>query len=138
MGGRRSTKQLIDAMNFKIFFTAFSLLVVALTFQSCYRDNEEDLYGSSTTCDTTNIVYSGRIQAIIANNCLTGCHSQAAGSAGIILEGYVNLKNEIINGSVMCAIRHEGCSPMPKNSPKLSDCDINNLQRWIDRGYPEN
>jgi hypothetical protein len=123
---------------FKIFAFALTFAVVIASLNSCYRDNEEDLYGNSQTCDTVNLVYSGRIQAIIANNCLAGCHSQQAGSAGIILEGYINLKNEIMNGQVMCAIRHEGCSPMPKNSAKLSNCDINALQKWIDTGYPEN
>lgn len=122
----------------KIFTFALGIAVVAVSLNSCYRDNEEDLYGNTQTCDTTNFTYNSRIQGIIANNCLTGCHSQQAGSAGIILEGYVNLKNEVMGGQVMCSIRHEGCSPMPKNSPKLSNCDIDALQQWIDNGYPEN
>ncbi|MEZ4799597.1 MAG: hypothetical protein R2809_07470 [Flavobacteriales bacterium] len=105
---------------------------------SCYYDNEEELYSGTASCDTTNNVYNGTIQAIIARSCVGGCHEQAVGSAGIILDSYVNLKNEVMNGQVMCSIRHEGCSPMPKNQNKLSDCDINNLQAWIDSGYPEN
>ncbi|MFY8139043.1 MAG: hypothetical protein ACOVMR_13100 [Flavobacteriales bacterium] len=122
----------------KVFVIALFALALASTFNSCYYDNEEELYAANAVCDTTNNVYNGRITAIISQSCLSGCHEQAVGSAGIILEGYTNLKNEIINGTVMCAIRHEGCSPMPKNQNKLSDCDINNLQNWIDKGYPEN
>lgn len=120
-----------------IFFVILSLSAITI-FNSCYYDNEEELYAGSTVCDTTNNVYNGTIQAIIARSCVGGCHEQAVGSAGIILDSYVNLKNEIMNGQVMCSIRHEGCSPMPKNQSKLSDCDINNLQAWIDSGYPEN
>jgi hypothetical protein len=112
----------------KVFVIALFALALASTFNSCYYDNEEELYAATATC----------ITAIISQSCLSGCHEQAVGSAGIVLEGYTNLKNEIINGTVMCAIRHEGCSPMPKNQNKLSDCDINNLQNWIDKGYPEN
>lgn len=119
----------------------FSLLIVysaMLVLNSCYYDNEEELYSGTSVCDTTNNVYNGTIQAIIARSCVGGCHEQAVGSAGIILDSYVNLKNEVMNGQVMCAIRHEGCSPMPKNQGKMNDCDISNIQRWIDKGYPEN
>ncbi len=120
-----------------IYSLVFSLFGLT-SIQSCYFDNEEELYPNQAVCDTTRNVYNGRIQEIIGTSCLPGCHEQAVGSAGIILQGYVNLKNEIMNGQVMCSIRHDGCSPMPKNQPKLSDCDINNLQNWIDKGYPEN
>lgn len=125
-------------MKLRLFIFFLGMASMAVTLHSCYRDNEEDLYGGSQNCDTTNLVYNGRIKTIVSNSCLSGCHSQVAGSGGIILEGYINLKNEAMNGQVMCAIRHQGCNPMPRNSAKLSDCDINALQKWIDTGYPEN
>ncbi|MFZ4785095.1 MAG: hypothetical protein ACOYLH_06415 [Flavobacteriales bacterium] len=124
-------------INLGILLIALSLL--AVSFDSCYYDNEEYLYGGTTTCDSTRVAtYNGDVQTIIANNCFGGCHEQASGSGGIVLEGYVNLKNETMNGDVMCSIRHEGCSPMPKSSPKMSDCDIQLLEKWIADGYPEN
>ena len=125
-------------MKIRILFLSIIVLGIAISLHSCYYDNEEYLY-SGAGCDTTlTATYSGGIEAIIANNCFGGCHEQASGSAGIILEGYVNLKNEVVNGDVMCTIRWEGCSPMPKNSPKLSSCNITLLETWIANGYPEN
>ncbi|MFM1998759.1 MAG: hypothetical protein RL204_706 [Bacteroidota bacterium] len=126
-------------MKIKILYLSLLIAGVAISLHSCYYDNEEYLYSGSSVCDTTiAATYTGGVQAIIANNCFGGCHEQASGSAGIILEGYVNLKNEVVNGDVMCTIRWEGCSPMPKNSPKLSTCDITLLETWIANGYPEN
>lgn len=126
-------------MKIKILYLSLLIAGVAISLHSCYYDNEEYLYSGSSVCDTTiAATYAGGVQAIIANNCFGGCHEQASGSAGIILEGYVNLKNEVVNGDVMCTIRWEGCSPMPKNSPKLSTCDITLLETWIANGYPEN
>lgn len=125
-------------MKIKILYLSLLIAGIAISLHSCYYDNEEYLY-SGDGCDTTlAATYNGGVQAIIANNCFGGCHEQASGSAGIILEGYVNLKNEIVNGDVMCTIRWEGCSPMPKNSPKMSTCDITLLETWIANGYPEN
>lgn len=126
-------------MKFKFSLLILALSLMAVSFDSCYYDNEEYLYGGSANCDTTRVAtYNGDIKTIISNNCFGGCHEQASGSAGIILEGFVNLKNEVMNGDVMCSIRHEGCSPMPKNLAKMSDCDINLLEKWIANGYPEN
>jgi hypothetical protein len=125
-------------MKIRILFLSIMVLGIAISLHSCYYDNEEYLY-SGAGCDTTlTATYTGGIESIIANNCFGGCHEQASGSAGIILEGYVNLKNEIVNGDVMCTIRWEGCSPMPKNSPKMSTCNIALIETWIANGYPEN
>lgn len=124
--------------NSSIRITLF-LVAVFSFLSSCYYDNEEYLYSGSTTCDTTDFTFSTRINPIISSSCLPGCHSQAAGSGGIVLEGYVNITNSANSGDLMCVISHQsGCSPMPKNSPKLPDCDIQAVQRWIDNGTPEN
>jgi hypothetical protein len=122
------------SFRFTLFFIAtFSML------SACYYDNEETLYSGSANCDTTDFAFSTRINPIIENSCLSGCHSQASGSGGIVLEGYINITNSAASGDLMCVISHQsGCSPMPKNSPKLSDCDIQAVQRWIDNGTPDN
>lgn len=125
----------MKALKVSLFFVALITL-----FVSCYYDNEEYLYGGNTNCDTTDFTFATRVYPIIENNCLSGCHSQSSGSGGIVLEGYVNVVNSAASGDLMCTILQNGggCSPMPKNSPKLSDCDINAVQTWIDNGSPEN
>ena len=122
----------------KIFFTGF---VVFLIFMgSCYYDSEEALYPVySSSCDTTNVTYSGTIAPMIKNNCLA-CHSNAAApSAGgnIAIENYADVvaKQQNITG----AIKHTGTySPMPKNGAMLKSCLLTQWDIWIKKGMPNN
>lgn len=104
----------------------------------CYYDNEEFLYPTNASCDTTNIKYSTLVLPMLQNNCL-GCHSQASASGNVILEGYNNVKTYATNGKLYGVIAQtQGFSPMPKNGSKLKDCDISNLKRWVDAGALNN
>jgi hypothetical protein len=121
-----------------IFLAALLLALAVLFAGGCYYDVESELYPNQGTGDPNNFTYSGRVLPIIQNYCLS-CHSQAQGSGGIVLEGYVNIRNSAVAGSLLCAIRHaSGCSPMPQNSPKLAESDITAIQNWVDAGAPEN
>lgn len=108
----------------------------------CYYDNNEDLYPQQP-CDTTNVTYSATIAPIISNHCYA-CHSNstaATSGSGISWEGYANLDGylDLFSGTLLGAIRHEnGFLPMPKDAPKLSDCDIRKIEIWISQGHPDN
>ena len=108
----------------------------------CYYDNSEDLY-PQPPCDTTNVTYSNTIAPIISSNCYA-CHSNstsATSGSGISWEGYANLDGylDLFSGTLLGAIRHEnGFLPMPKDQPKLSDCDIRKIEIWISQGHPDN
>jgi hypothetical protein len=57
---------------------------------------------------------------------------------GISLEGYNNVVNIADDGRLLGVVRHEAGYPaMPKNSPKLPDCDIRQLEIWIENGTPQ-
>lgn len=120
--------------------TLFFALVVLVSFQACYYDNEEELY-PNITCNTDNIKYSSDINAILTTRCLS-CHNAASASsigAGINLEGYNNLKVWIDNNRFMGAIRHSaGFSPMPKGGSKLPDCELKKIESWANAGFPNN
>jgi mono/diheme cytochrome c family protein len=116
-----------------------SVITIAMV-ASCYYDNEEALYPSyNSTCDTTNVTYSGTIAPILSSNCLS-CHSNAnAASFGnnIRLENYADVVSRApaIEGS----IKHTGnYSPMPKNGGKLKDCSITQFDIWVKNGMPNN
>ena len=119
------------------------LFVIALGVQSCYYDNEEELYPNFGTCDTSNVTYSGVVTPIIQQNCYS-CHSNAQSAiigSGISLEGHANISCFIgANQTVFLnAIQHlAGASAMPKNSAKMSDCNINKIKAWINAGMPNN
>lgn len=117
------------------------LFLFPLLLSACYFDNEEDLYGNpaDADCDVTDVSFSADVNPIIQANCITGCHSAVNQSFGIVLETYDQIKNEAQNERFFKSINHEsGASPMPKNRPKLPQCDIDKIKAWIDAGLPNN
>lgn len=94
-------------------------------------------------CDSVNVTFSETIFPIVQNNCL-GCHSGPDPNGGISLENY----NAIVSaasiepgnqGSLLGAVTWAtGNTPMPENGPQISDCDITQIQKWIDDGMPDN
>ena len=106
-------------------------------FTSCYYDSEEDLYPASG-CNTTNLSYVANIQPIFERNCYS-CHSAAANTANVTLEGHSNLMNHVNSGRLLGAIRHEsGFTPVPQSASKLIACDIAKIEQWIADGSPNN
>ncbi len=92
----------------------------------------------SSSCDTTAFSFSGRIQPLISTWCV-GCHNSTSPGGGYDLSTYSGIKTSIINGRLLGTFKQDaGFSPMPKNSAKLSDCDINAVAKWINSGYPNN
>ncbi len=90
------------------------------------------------SCDTTNISYAMHIKPTIENNC-TGCHSGSSPAGGISISNYNELKAIASNGSLIGTIEHKsGYSPMPKGMTKLSDCQIKQINIWINDGMQNN
>ena len=101
---------------------------------SCYYDNEEYLYPQPVGCDTVNISYSGVIAPILSDNC-NGCHGGSSPTAGIATDNYDDLKIIVDNGKFWGSINHEtGYTQMPKDKPRLSECDLKKINIWINNG----
>jgi hypothetical protein len=116
------------------------ILLIALT-TGCYYDSEERLYPKiSSPCDDVNVTFSKTITPIL-HSCQT-CHSNsnaASEGSGIKLENYNDVKSYIINGRLMGAINHlNGYAAMPQGGGKLADCEISQLQKWINDGTLNN
>lgn len=95
------------------------------------KDNE-----CNDGCDTTNVTFSETIWPMMQKYC-TGCHSTVNPGGGITIASYGDLVALAGNGSLMGSIRYEsGYAKMPTNQ-QLSDCNINLLQKWIHKGFPE-
>ena len=113
------------------------VLFLVFGFGSCYYDVEEDLY-PTTECSTTDMSYQTDILPILQNNCYQ-CHDAANNFGGITLEGFDQIKTFVNNNQLLGVIRHEaGFSPMPKNSAKLLECEIEKIESWITNGAPNN
>lgn len=91
-----------------------------------------------SACDTTSFAYSSRIRPLLDTWCV-GCHNPASAGGGYDLSSYSGVVSTITAGSLIGAINHSsGFIPMPQNGPKLSDCDVTAVQKWIASGYPQN
>lgn len=112
---------------------------ILLLFQSCYYDNEEELYEFyylQNNCDSiSSISFTNDIMPIVQGNCsLSGCHI-AGGSGNGIFESYAGIKAKVDNGSLHQRVVVE--KSMPPSQP-LNSCQINKIHAWINAGAPNN
>jgi cytochrome c553 len=91
-----------------------------------------------SSCDTTNVTYSGRISPLLNVWCV-GCHNSNNAGGGFDLSTYAGVVNSITQSRLLGSIKHaSGFSAMPQNTNKLSDCDISAVEKWVNNGYPNN
>jgi hypothetical protein len=118
-------KQLINISTF---------IVGVFILSSCYYDVEEQLYPGAEVCNNTNVTYALTIEPLIVSKC-QGCHNNNVSSGSITLEGYANIKTQADNGNLLGTVSHaSGFSAMPKNEPKLPECQIESIEIWITNG----
>jgi len=114
---------------------SFILLVVFA--QSCYYDNEEELYPfESENCDTLSVItYENKIEGIIQGNCaVSGCHTGVSPTGGLFLDTYQQVKAIADNGNL--TDRTIVQQDMPPSSP-LSNCEMEAIQKWVNNNSPE-
>src|SRR4051812_39550980 len=102
----------------------------------CSKTSEDKLITTTPppSCDTVNMTYSTDIQPILQANCYS-CHGNGNIEGGITLDTYPSVKNVSEGGELIGTITHAaGYPPMPDGGGKLSDCDINKIKDWINRG----
>ncbi|MBO9702102.1 MAG: cytochrome c [Sporocytophaga sp.] len=110
------------------------LFLISISFYSC-KDEKKDTPSPDNICDTANVTYSNVIKPIISNNCIV-CHGA---TTPMNLGDVATLQGLAANGKLYKVITHaDGVPPMPKNNPKLSDCDIAKVKVWIDAGAQNN
>jgi cytochrome c5 len=104
----------------------------------CYNDKESILYPDSQCTPTTTVSYQINIVPILSQYC-NSCHSGTFPSGGVSLDDYTGAKKYADNGALMGSIRwSSGFASMPKNGNKLSACNIDKIQAWIDAGALNN
>lgn len=114
------------------------ILLFALTgaISGCYYDNEEELYPvtNQAPCDTAAVTLSAVVKPILNQHCI-GCHNAGFASGGVDLETYTQLASSANSGKLLSSVKHDGkASPMPKGSPKLDECSIHKIEKWIRLG----
>jgi len=120
----------------------FSLILLIVFMTGCYYDSEEKLYQQlSTGCDLTNVTFAATVTPILQASCYS-CHSNsnaASSGGGIKIQNYVDVVILANNGKLMGTINHaSGYQAMPQGGGKLTDCEISQLQKWIENGKLNN
>jgi len=76
--------------------------------------------------------------SILSANCYV-CHAGATPVAPFRLDSYAAVAVQAGNGKLWGALSHSpGFVPMPKDAPKLSDCELAKIKKWLDAGFPNN
>ncbi|HMU47774.1 MAG TPA: hypothetical protein PKC72_15490 [Chitinophagaceae bacterium] len=126
----------------KIFISLLISAIVLAFISSCYFDKEDLLYGGANNAgcaDTTGSVsYAQKVVPVLQQYCYS-CHTGGFPSGGILMGTYNADKTIAVNGKLYGSINHSsGYSPMPKGMPKLSNCQIIMIKKWIDTGMLNN
>lgn len=110
-----------------------------LFLTGCYYDKEAILYPDLQNCTpAVSPLFSADVLPILNKKC-NNCHGGSSPSAGIKLDTYPEVLKYVNNGSLMGSINHlSGFSPMPKNTGKMSQCEIDQIQNWINSGKLNN
>jgi mono/diheme cytochrome c family protein len=112
-------------------------IIVLSTMASCASNNEEELYPIDT-CDTVQVTYSLTIAPIIAQNC-AACHSGLAPISNIPLDTYSGVKAMVDAERLVGSLRRlDGFSPMPQNAPSLPECELLQIETWVNAEAPDN
>lgn len=120
----------------------FSLLLLVFTI-SC--DKDDDLTDDNTdddivnVCETENVSYASKVSVILQENQCISCHNATSAQGSIVLDDYNTLKEVVDNGRLLGAIKHEsGFSAMPQGGTKIDQCDIDQIEAWVNDGAPNN
>lgn len=123
----------------------FLMLLTIGMLISCYNDNLSEMTPASGvaggSCDTTGVMtYSLHVSVVLKTNCGTSnsCHS-SRNTSGYDLSTYQGVKAVVVSGKLISSITWTGSATrMPESGPKMNECNIIKIQKWIDEGALNN
>lgn len=122
----------------KIFLTIFIFIGGIITFHSCKKESVEEMMQDLQYCKDSLVSFSENVQPILLDDC-AGCHSGSNAENGVELDHYSGVVDAENGGILMDVIHHRnGAVAMPQGKPKLNECKINTIQKWIDEGMQNN
>ncbi len=138
-------------MKFRPAHPSVLIFALLLAASSCVYQNEEVLYPEPPpseepdpdpvdTCGLPVVVsYQTHVLPLLEKHYCVACHETSDPAGGITLEGYGRVTPYIEDGSLLGSIRHEtGFESMPRDYPRMPDCEVELIAKWIAEGYPNN
>ena len=91
-----------------------------------------------TPCDPSLASFTEQIYPMMKTYCI-GCHNDNSAGGDVNLNNYELIKASAQDGSLLGSIKHEASySAMPPGSGSMNDCQIAQIQKWIDEGTLNN
>jgi hypothetical protein len=117
-------------------YTTALIILIALGINSCYYDNEAELYGNNANCTDTVSSYNGRLKGIIDSKCVA-CHN-TPGPESDDFRSFAGVNN--FKEAIVCRVVEKGSScnkPAMPPSNDLTECDIEAFKLWQQNGFRE-
>lgn len=110
-----------------------SLLCFLILFliHCSYKEEQDLIKPGAEKCDTSAVKFSTKIQPLLQRHC-NNCH-KAGGTGNGDFSTYGGVKAKVDNGSFRNRTLVE--EDMPPNG-SLNACELQQLQRWLDQGAP--
>jgi len=115
----------------------FAAIILAFALGGCKdEDDKKDDPTPKTLRDS--VTFTAMVLPIFNKSCnLPGCHN-GSGSGGVDLRTNQSSKTAATTKKLLPSIKHEsGVSQMPQGSAKLPQREIDIIQFWVEKGYPE-
>ena len=115
----------------------WAIPVVFLTVSALACNNEDPV--DTVDCTGLTPTYTSDVKAILDVSCAkSGCHDTEFHENGYDFSTYATAKSAAQGDRFLGAIQHKsGFEPMPQNSGKLSQANIDLLTCWVQNGCPE-
>lgn len=112
---------------------------ICLSAHGCTYHNLEELF-QEKSCITEEVSFQKDILPIFHLRCNNNvCHGGPFPQGRVSLTSFAGVIKVAEDGRLAGAINHlPGFNPMPVDSEKLSECEIEKIQTWINEGAADN
>ncbi|HYG51821.1 MAG TPA: hypothetical protein VD905_13010 [Flavobacteriales bacterium] len=122
-------------------YTACVLLLLLMGIYSCTKENAEELTLNANLqalCELDSARYTEHVRPIIDANCMS-CHNDTDAEGGITLTTHADVSFLALDGILIHAIKQDGQAiAMPKDAPKMHECEIHAIELWAQQGALDN
>ena len=120
----------------KILIGIMITLMGFIFLQNC--TNEKEALVLPNCPDTSDVSYVAKVRPLLQANCFS-CHGNGSSEGNVSLETYDQVKQVAMSGRLLGSISHTpGFAAMPEGADKLSDCNIKEVEVWIEEGAQDN